>query len=187
MGVSLESFFQNSGHRYWIVADPVRVPEIKSFLYQHEPKADVIPLLSDPAFEHLKEVSPIASPLEATLELKTRLMNDEVFSSSCIFLKADTQIENDQLIEHLRALLTVTVEEYLTYFRYYSSSFWRMHASDIKEGDLNCILGPFSSIAWFTSESSCLSVIHPKHVDIENLKKATSPIRLHSAVFKELV
>ncbi|PMN67156.1 DUF4123 domain-containing protein [Enterovibrio norvegicus] len=187
MEVSLENFFQNGDHSYWIVADPVRVPDIRTFLYQHEPKADVITLLNGPAFEHLNEVSPIASPIEATVALKARLIEDGVFSSSCIFLKAETQIENDLLSDHLRALLTVVVEEYPSYFRYYSSTFWHMHSSDISKRDLDSILGPFSSLAWFTSGSSLFSVIFPKHVDAENIKKATSPIRLHSAVFKELV
>ncbi|MGF1768802.1 DUF4123 domain-containing protein [Enterovibrio makurazakiensis] len=187
MEVSQENFFQNGGHSYWIVADPIRVPDIKMFLYQHEPKADVITLLNSPAFGHLNEVSPIASPVEATVALKARLIEDEVFSSSCIFLKAKTQIENDQLTEHLRALLTVVVEEYPTYFRYYSSTFWHMHSSDISKRDLDTILGPFSSIAWFDTTSSLLSITSTKRDNTENAKAALSPLRLHSQVFTELV
>ncbi|WP_046305575.1 DUF4123 domain-containing protein [Grimontia sp. AD028] len=186
MDKSLDHFFHQSGYSNWIVADKVRVPDISSFLYTYETTAETFTLFEGGSYKHIHEISPIASPVEASFALKERLTKDEVLSSSCIFLQANIQADPYQLVEHLRSLLTVVIDEHPIFYRYYSPAFWDSYGEKISKRDLTSIIHPFKVLGWLSPSGKFRTLEAPKQKSIPKKEISRSPLRLHSPIFREL-
>ncbi|NVJ62120.1 MAG: DUF4123 domain-containing protein [Gammaproteobacteria bacterium] len=177
------SFDKSTDQHHWLVVDAIRMPDIEEQAYKHEPYPELLKLFSGSHFEHLIDISPVVFNFSGSKELVELLTNDFAMRTSSVIFTFDEQKNEEERFKHLQNLLTVTIENNITFFRYYSSEFWSNVSSALTITDKSTILGPFNSLTWVDEKLNWQKIT--KNNDIQDPIKKDA-ITLNSPVFSRL-
>ncbi len=157
---TLETLKLNHLFKHYLIVDAVRVPDIQTLAYQHEPAPDLKLLYAHSPLEHLAEASPVVFTFTGEQSLVALLEDDVVLRSSSVVVSFIPSKDEREILDHLRSLMIVKINNHLTLFRFYSAAFWEQVKNDIQQQDIDTILGPLSQLCWCRDDKSWQSFRH---------------------------
>lgn len=177
------SFDKSTNQHHWLVVDAIRMPDIEEQAYKYEPYPELLKLFSGSHFEHLIDISPVVFNFSGSKELIELLKNDFAMRTSSVIFTFDEQKYEEERLKHLQNLLTVTIKNNTTFFRYYSSEFWNNVSSELTIADKNTILGPFNSLIWVDEDLNWQNITKNNDIQKSIIKNT---ITLHSPILSRL-